>query len=173
MKITDIQTAEVGGHGFSTYVRVYTDEGLTGTGECIHGRSASSVIIQEMKRLLVGEDPMNVDPLFEKLGYTPEDWRVGSRVVPRVYLMNIPERWRDKYSKEISIKAKKRIFFRVLAPLVLRTNELLLLDRARLGRVAPQLKRGEDLSGEAATWLTDIARTYGVIGKDETAGHEV
>ncbi|MFC1712811.1 mandelate racemase/muconate lactonizing enzyme family protein [Candidatus Poribacteria bacterium] len=67
MKITDIQTAEVGGHGFSTYVRVYTDEGLTGTGECIHGRSASSVIIQDMKRLLVGEDPMNVDPLFEKV----------------------------------------------------------------------------------------------------------
>ena len=67
MKITDIQTTEVGGHGFSTYVRVYTDEGLTGTGECIHGRSASSVIIQEMKRLLVDEDPMNVDRLFEKV----------------------------------------------------------------------------------------------------------
>ena len=67
MKITDIQTTEVGGHGFSTYVRVYTDDGLTGTGECIHGRAASSAIIQEMKHLLVGEDPMNVDRLFEKV----------------------------------------------------------------------------------------------------------
>jgi galactonate dehydratase len=67
MKITDIQTIEVSGHGYSTYVRVYTDDGLTGTGECIHGRSASSVIIGEMKSLLVGEDPMNVDRLFEKV----------------------------------------------------------------------------------------------------------
>jgi len=68
MKIRDIQTVEVRGlHGYSTYVRVYTDEGLTGTGECIHGRAAASVIIGEMKRLLVNEDPMNVDRLFEKV----------------------------------------------------------------------------------------------------------
>lgn len=67
MKITDIQTAEVEGHGFSTYVRVYTDEGLTGTGECIHGRAASSAIIENMKGMLVNEDPMNVDRLFEKV----------------------------------------------------------------------------------------------------------
>ncbi len=38
-----IQTAEVMGHGYSTYVRVYTDEDLTCTGECIHGGAASSV----------------------------------------------------------------------------------------------------------------------------------
>lgn len=49
MKIKDIQTIEVLGHGYSTYVRVYTDEGLTGTGECIHGRSATSAIINDMK----------------------------------------------------------------------------------------------------------------------------
>ncbi len=67
MKIKDIQTVQVRGHGYSTYVRVYTDEGLTGTGECIHGRSASSAIISEMKALLVNEDPMNVDRLFEKV----------------------------------------------------------------------------------------------------------
>lgn len=67
MKITDIQTTDVGGHGFSTYVRVYTDEGLTGTGECIHGHAASSAIIENMKGMLVNEDPMNVDRLFEKV----------------------------------------------------------------------------------------------------------
>ena len=37
MKITDVRTAEIKGHGYSTYVRVYTDEGLIGNGECIHG----------------------------------------------------------------------------------------------------------------------------------------
>lgn len=67
MKITDIQTIEVMGHGYSTYVRVYTDEGLTGTGECIHGRSASSAIINDMKGMLINQDPMNVDRLFEMI----------------------------------------------------------------------------------------------------------
>ncbi|MEK7397565.1 MAG: mandelate racemase/muconate lactonizing enzyme family protein, partial [Candidatus Poribacteria bacterium] len=65
MKITDIQTMEVMGHGYSTYVRVYTDKGLTGTGECIHGRSASSAIINDMKGMLINQDPMNIDKLFE------------------------------------------------------------------------------------------------------------
>ena len=67
MKIKDIQTIEVGGHGYSTYVRIYTDDGLTGTGECIHGRAASPAIIGEMKSLLINENPMNVDCLFEKV----------------------------------------------------------------------------------------------------------
>jgi Bax protein len=110
----------------------------------------------------------DVDPLFEKLGYTPEDWRAGSRVVPRVYLTNIPERWRDKYSKEITTLAKKRLFFRALAPLVLRANELLLLDRARLEKVAPQVQGSVELSGEDVAWLTDLARAYRVIEKEDT-----
>ena len=37
MKITEIRTGEVRGHGYSCYVRIYTDAGITGTGECIHG----------------------------------------------------------------------------------------------------------------------------------------
>ena len=30
MKITEVKTAEVRGHGYSLFVKVYTDEGLTG-----------------------------------------------------------------------------------------------------------------------------------------------
>ena len=33
MKITDIRTAEVKGHDYSTYVRIYTDEGQIGNDE--------------------------------------------------------------------------------------------------------------------------------------------
>jgi galactonate dehydratase len=67
MKITDIRTAEVRGHGYSTYVRIYTDEGLVGNGECIHGTDGCPQIVHGMKRLLVGEDPLCVDALFEKM----------------------------------------------------------------------------------------------------------
>ena len=67
LAIRDIQAVEVEGHGFSTYVRVYTNEGLTGTGECIHGGPGAPYIIQRMKELLIGENPMDVDRLFEKV----------------------------------------------------------------------------------------------------------
>src|SRR5262249_39910195 len=67
MKITDIRTAEVKGHGYSTYVRVYTDEGLIGNGECIHGAEGCARTVRGMKRILAGEDPLNVDALWEKM----------------------------------------------------------------------------------------------------------
>jgi galactonate dehydratase len=67
MKITDIRTAEIKGHGYSTYVRVYTDEGLSGNGECIHGTDGCAPIVHGLKRLLIGEDPFNVDALWEKM----------------------------------------------------------------------------------------------------------
>jgi galactonate dehydratase len=67
MKITDIKTAEVHGHGYSLYVRVYTDEGITGTGECIHGGAGAPQIVAAMKELLVGENPLDVDRLFERV----------------------------------------------------------------------------------------------------------
>ncbi len=67
MKITDIRTAEITGHGYSTYVRIYTDEGLIGNGECIHGTDGCPQIIHSFKSVLVGENPLNVDALFEKM----------------------------------------------------------------------------------------------------------
>lgn len=67
MKITDIRTAEITGHGFSTYVRIYTDEGLIGNGECIHGTDGCPQIIHSFRDVLVGENPLNVDALFEKM----------------------------------------------------------------------------------------------------------
>jgi len=67
MKITDIRTADVQGHGYSTYVRIYTDEGLTGTGECIHGGPGCATIISRMKSSVIGHDPLDVDRLYETL----------------------------------------------------------------------------------------------------------
>ncbi len=67
LKIRDIQAIEIQGHGYSTYVRIYTNQDVTGTGECIHGGAGTPTLIHAMKDLLVGEDPMNVDRLFEKV----------------------------------------------------------------------------------------------------------
>jgi len=61
MKITDIRTAEARYH----YIRVYTDEGLYGTGECSHVDAGWRGTAESMKGLLIGRDPLDVDACFE------------------------------------------------------------------------------------------------------------
>jgi L-alanine-DL-glutamate epimerase-like enolase superfamily enzyme len=66
MKITDIRTASLQGNHEWILVRVYTDVGLTGLGECYQGGGVET-IVRRMKDVLVGEDPHNVDWLFQKM----------------------------------------------------------------------------------------------------------
>ena len=78
MKITDVQACVIGrpephsGGCVWTFVRIYTDEGLVGTGECNSAGTftsgfATKQAILHMKRLLVGKDPMNIGPIYEFL----------------------------------------------------------------------------------------------------------
>jgi uncharacterized FlgJ-related protein len=102
--------------------------------------------------------------LFDSLGYTPEAWQAGIREVPRIYLTGMPERWRSQTVSEITVDLKKRLFFRGLAPLVLRSNELILRDRERLSRGREALASGE-VSAEESAWLRRLAERYGVGGE--------
>lgn len=109
-----------------------------------------------------------VQTLFKKLNYTPEVWQAGIREIPRVYLTEIASRWRDTVSKEVTVLTKKRIFFRALAPLALRSNELILRDRSRVVELGKQLTASGELSGDDHAWLGQLAVRYGVV-KDEGA----
>ncbi len=70
MKITEIKTAEVPvKSGRSTYrynyVRVYTDEGIYGTGEASHIDRGWRESTRHMASMLIGVDPRDVDACFE------------------------------------------------------------------------------------------------------------
>jgi L-alanine-DL-glutamate epimerase-like enolase superfamily enzyme len=78
MKITDVQACVVGrdepasGGCIWTFVRVYTDEGIVGTGECSSAGSftsgfATKETVLNLKSLLIGQDPMNAGPLYETM----------------------------------------------------------------------------------------------------------
>jgi len=101
--------------------------------------------------------------LYERLGYTQKAWQAGIREVPRVYLEDVPDRWRDRGSKEVSTADKKRIFFRFLAPIVLRINELIAADRSRAKLVTEKLLVGEGVAPEDRAWLTDLAVRYRLL----------
>ncbi len=66
VKISDVRTASVRGNFEWILVRVYSDEGLTGLGECYWGAGVEAVV-HRLKPLLVGEDPQNVDWLYQKM----------------------------------------------------------------------------------------------------------
>jgi len=101
---------------------------------------------------------------FEKIGYTPKAWQAGIREVPRVYIADIPSQWRQKGSKELPIIDKKRIFFRVITPIILRVNELVMADRTRAVPIAERLIAGGKVPADDDEWFRQLATRYGVIG---------
>ncbi len=67
LKITDVRTAEIAAHGYQVHVRVYTDQGITGHGECTDAAHGAVPLLNEWRHSLVGHDPLNVDFLIENL----------------------------------------------------------------------------------------------------------
>jgi gluconate/galactonate dehydratase len=66
IEITDIQTTMVDGNFPWTLVRVYTDAGVVGTGEAYWGAGVPE-LVERMKPFVVGENPLDIDRLFEHL----------------------------------------------------------------------------------------------------------
>jgi len=66
--------------------------------------------------------------LFKKHHYTSKDWQAGNREVPRLIFEGVSESWKYTSSK-IPVKQKKQVFFRLMAPLVLISNENILAER--------------------------------------------
>lgn len=62
MKITAIKTAVVEANFDWTYVRIYTDKGLYGTGECFFGPGLTATV-KDIAEVIIGQDPRNIDYL--------------------------------------------------------------------------------------------------------------
>ncbi|HZC26316.1 MAG TPA: mandelate racemase/muconate lactonizing enzyme family protein [Actinopolymorphaceae bacterium] len=62
-----MKTAATLGHGMHLWVKVETDEGVTGIGECVHGGVQAIALIESLRTKLVGRDPFAIDALFEEL----------------------------------------------------------------------------------------------------------
>ena len=66
VQITDVQTTMIDGNFPWTLVRVYTDAGVVGTGEAYWGAGVPE-LVERMKPFVVGENPLDIDRLFEHL----------------------------------------------------------------------------------------------------------
>ena len=66
MKITSVKTAATKGHCMSLWVKVETDAGVTGIGECVHGEHEAIAILRMLAPKLIGKAPFAIDALFEE-----------------------------------------------------------------------------------------------------------
>src|SRR6185503_18038470 len=66
VKITAVKTAATSGHCMHLWVRVETDAGVTGLGECVHGGYQAIAIIHDLAPRLIGRDPFAIDAIFEE-----------------------------------------------------------------------------------------------------------
>ena len=67
LKITDVRTAQVRVHGLQTHVRIYSDQGLYGQGESTDAAVGTAALVNQFRRFLVGQNPLNVEALWERL----------------------------------------------------------------------------------------------------------
>ena len=79
MKITDLKTFTVHARGSNwVFLKVYTDEGITGLGEghVATKDEATAAAIMEHKRFLVGKNPFEIERLWQAMYRYPR-WRGG------------------------------------------------------------------------------------------------
>ena len=67
MKITSVKTAASKGHCMHIWIKIETDAGVTGLGECVHGEHEALAIIKQLERHLIGRDPFAIDATFEEI----------------------------------------------------------------------------------------------------------
>jgi L-alanine-DL-glutamate epimerase-like enolase superfamily enzyme len=67
VKITDVKCMIVRGTWDWNLIRIETDAGLYGIGEAYWGWGVKDLVVNKMKGILLGEDPLNVDKLYTKM----------------------------------------------------------------------------------------------------------
>lgn len=66
--------------------------------------------------------------LFDSLDYNTQSWIEGNREVPRLTFEGVSDSW-QKTSNTIPVQQKKMVFFRLMAPMILVSNENILIER--------------------------------------------
>jgi Bax protein len=95
--------------------------------------------------------------VFETIDYDIDDIRNGADV-PRVFLEVLPH---DIGVEELS-HLRKDAFVSILLPLVLKTNETILAERAKLLALEDKKRLGQPFDGAERLWLEALAERYGV-----------
>jgi L-alanine-DL-glutamate epimerase-like enolase superfamily enzyme len=67
IKITDVKCMIVRGTWDWNLIKIETDSGIYGLGEAYWGFGVKDFVLNQLKPLVVGEDPLNIDKLYHKM----------------------------------------------------------------------------------------------------------
>lgn len=67
VKITDVKCMIVRGTWDWNLIKIETDAGIHGIGEAYWGPGVKDLVLNQLKPLIIGEDPLNVDKLYTKM----------------------------------------------------------------------------------------------------------
>src|SRR5438128_506026 len=67
VKITDVKVMVVRGNSDWNLVKIETDSGFTGIGEAYWGRGVKDVILGYLRQVVMGQDPLDIEPLYYKM----------------------------------------------------------------------------------------------------------
>ena len=91
---------------------------------------------------------------YDSSNYNETNWKKGNIEVPRFTFSSIGKNWK-KESAKLPVQDKKSVFFRLMLPLILMSNEQILAER--------QIAKKADLDSSD---LIDLALKYKVIKED-------
>jgi Bax protein len=126
---------------------------------CLAGVNA---LAEDTKPTFTFENFAQVEELFNARGYTQAAWEAGIRMVPRLIIQEVPSRWRNEVAGSLVVADKKRIFFRMLGPLILIANERIGGDRSILLELIDRYESGTTLNEAEQAWLQNLATQYKV-----------
>jgi L-alanine-DL-glutamate epimerase-like enolase superfamily enzyme len=67
VKITDVKAMFVRANTETNLVKIETDSGITGIGEAYWGRGVKDMILGYLRQQVVGQDPLDIEPLYTKM----------------------------------------------------------------------------------------------------------
>lgn len=102
-----------------------------------------------------------LNDLFERMDFSLAAVR-DNAPVPRIFVAELP----DDLDSVGDSSLRKELFFGTLLPLVLRVNENILHDRARLIEIRQRMGHGQAVSAGDHAWVAQFAETYGVPAGD-------
>lgn len=123
---------------------------------------AATVAARSTATLPPGLDAAAVHRVYDSLGYGLDAVRGDSAGVPRVYLSSVP----GDIKSVTNVDKRKSLFLRTMLPLILKVNEEIAADRARLQGMIAAAADGRAPTAADRRWLDAKSRDYGLDSPD-------
>ncbi len=120
------------------------------------------------QELIVLSGPDQLIALLEAENWWGEERHDAQLASPRLMITGISDRW-QKTAAAMPVTQKKEIFYRLMLPLALHANAMVLDRRARLQAVADAHTAGDAIDAADLAAVADAAQLLGVLD-EEAAG---